>query len=246
MTRQPSSERTGSGREAAFGLEICRGRTEHSFRPITGNRFVIGSAPECDLRLGGDMVPAVHSQIHVDEGKAWIEAVAPRPPLVINDEDRETARLADGDTIVIDGFTFTWKTMQDVESGSVEASSLTASELVDHLERDVELVTAHDTATRRGTTTLLEAALGRIHDDSVVAEQRTAVRGEVDTLAVRLEELARQLEEHGRRMDAREPEYAEVIVSLLNGQERLTAQVESLVNRLAGQQPGGESLRASA
>ncbi len=238
MTTQPSSDCTGS-RRAAFGLEICRGRSEHSFRPISGNRFVIGSAPECDLRLGGDTVPVVHSQIHIDGGKAWVEAVAADPPLLINGEDRETARLADGDTIGIGGFGFTWKAPCSLESDLVEATSLTAAELIDRLEADLELVSRHATAVRRGATTLLEASLGRIYGDSVVAEQATVVPGDDQTLAVRLEELV-------RRMDARESEYTEVIASLLEGQDRLSAQLELVVNRLAGQQPDGESLRASA
>jgi predicted component of type VI protein secretion system len=238
MTTQPSSDPVGSHR-SAVGLEICRGRSEHSFRPISGNRFVIGSAPECDLRLGGDTVPAVHSQLHIDGGKAWVEAVAADPPLLINGEDCETARLADGDTIGIGGFVFTWKAPCSMESDLVEATSLTAAELIDRLEADLELVSRHVTAARRGATTLLEASLGRIYGDSVVAEQATVVPGDDQALAARLEELV-------RRMDARELEYSEVIASLLEGQDRLSAQLELLVNRLAGQQLDGESLRASA
>lgn len=60
-------------------LEICRGRTEHPLRPVLSPRFLIGSSPRCDLRLGGAEVPPLVAMIFQDGSNTWLEAIAPAP-----------------------------------------------------------------------------------------------------------------------------------------------------------------------
>ena len=59
-------------------LEICRGRTDHPLRPVQSPRFLIGSSPRCDLRLGGAEIPPLHTLIFVDGADIWVEAMASR------------------------------------------------------------------------------------------------------------------------------------------------------------------------
>src|SRR4051812_43150982 len=87
------------GRAESVVLEVCRGRTEHPLRPVHSERFLIGSSPRCDLRLGGEDMPPLHSLIVIDGTDVWLEAVAPRPHLVVNDRPQSSVRLADGDHI---------------------------------------------------------------------------------------------------------------------------------------------------
>src|SRR5690349_7584916 len=63
------SETTAAGQKlrSDFFIEIHRGRTEFPSRPIGLQQFLIGAGVECDLRLGGTQMPAVHSRLFVEE-----------------------------------------------------------------------------------------------------------------------------------------------------------------------------------
>ena len=77
-------------------------------------------------------MPSVHSQIHADGGRAWIEAVAADPPLLVNGEPKDMTSLADGDMIMVGPFAFTWRTAEAVvEPIANEATGLSVADLVD-------------------------------------------------------------------------------------------------------------------
>lgn len=219
----------------AGGLEIHRGRTGYRFRPVIGNRLVLGSAPECDLRLGGAGMPPVHSQVHVGPGGVWLEAMSLDPPLVVNGEPCQMTRLVDGDVIGLGPFAFTWRAAEVPVAAASPAEELSTDELVERLERDMALVADQDETTRRAVATVVEAALGTLYGDTPTTNEVTTGGG----LAEKLDELARRIEAH-------ETAHAAAVESLLDTQERLVAQVASLVARLLDEQSGGESLRASA
>lgn len=227
------------------GLEIHRGRTVQPFRPTVEGRLVLGSARECDVRLGGAGMPAVHSQVHVDDGgEAWIEAIAADPPLLVNGESCDTMVLSEGDRIVVGPFAFTWRAVGDKSAAAAAVSAaaaadsdeLSLSELLDRLERDMALVAGRDEATRRAAATVVEAALETIYGG--VAGSRP-VEGDRAALVTKLDELT-------QRIEANETAHAESVSDLLDTQERLVAQVESLVSRLMGEQSDDDGLRASA
>lgn len=218
------------------GLEIQRGRTVQPFRPTVAGRLVLGSAPECDLRLGGAGMPAVHSQVHVDGGKAWIEAIAADPLLLVNGEPCDTVALSDGDTIVVGPFAFTWRAVGEPAVAVSDSEELSLSELLDRLERDMALVAGRDEASRRAAATVVEAALETIYGGSAGSRP---VGGDRDALLAKLDELT-------QRIEANESAHAESVSGLLDTQERLVSQVESLVTRLLGEQSGDDGMRASA
>ena len=226
-----------SNRTSGSGLQIHRGRTGQPFRPIVGGRLVLGSAPECDLRLGGAGMPSVHSLIHADGGRAWIESVAADPPLLVNGEPKDMTSLADGDMIMVGPFAFTWRTSEGVvEPTANVATGLSVADLVDRLERDIAMVVESDVVTRRAAATVVEAALETLYG----GEANVPVVGaDRDGLGAWRDELS-------RRIESQEKAHAEAVSSLLDTQERLVAQIESLVHRLLDEETGGEELRASA
>src|SRR5579871_217763 len=85
-------------------LEICRGRTRFPQRPVAGPRFFIGSGEGCDLRLGGDILPSIHSLIQTRADGIWLEAVAENPPLLLNGHITKGEWLRDGDLLEIGPF----------------------------------------------------------------------------------------------------------------------------------------------
>jgi hypothetical protein len=190
-------------------------------------------------------MPAVHSQVHVDDGgEAWIEAIAADPPLLVNGESCDTMVLSEGDRIVVGPFAFTWRAVGDKSAAAAAVSAaaaadsdeLSLSELLDRLERDMALVAGRDEATRRAAATVVEAALETIYGG--VAGSRP-VEGDRAALVTKLDELT-------QRIEANETAHAESVSDLLDTQERLVAQVESLVSRLMGEQSDDDGLRASA
>jgi len=82
-------------------LEITRGRTRFPLRPVAGERFLIGAAVTCDLRLGGPLMPALHSIIHTADGCSELDAISAVPALKINGKTVDHALLNDGDRIEI-------------------------------------------------------------------------------------------------------------------------------------------------
>lgn len=222
------------------GLEIQRGRTGQPFRPLLEGRLVLGSAPECDVRLGGAGMPAVHSQVHEDGGRAWIESLSADPPLLINGRECDTWVLTDGDVIVVGPFAFTWRSDGGVAESVSSLVEQPLTELLDQLDRDMTLVAESAETTRRAASTVVEAALETIYGGAGGAD----LSSEVET--GRRDEMSAKFDELTRRFEAHESAHAESVSSLLDSQERLASQVEALVSRLLDERSGGSAYRASA
>jgi hypothetical protein len=84
-------------------LEISRGQTRNPLRPVKNNRFMIGAAACCDLRLGGTEMPPLHSILLVGDSGLWIDAVAESPALLVNGRRQKSCEVNAGDEIEIGG-----------------------------------------------------------------------------------------------------------------------------------------------
>ena len=104
-------------------LEIKQGRTAFPFRPVQGNRFLIGSASCCDLCLGSQSVPQLHSLLHVDQDEVVMESVADFPLLKINGEIERSKVLCDGDLIEIGRFQLVARISSSFNASPVEQTS---------------------------------------------------------------------------------------------------------------------------
>src|SRR5690606_2636195 len=94
------------GAVPCLSLEIRRGETRHPRRPITSDRFLIGSGPQCDLQLGGDDIPAVHSLVRFDGEIYELDAIADAPAIRVNGTAVSSSALLPGDEIEIGDFVF--------------------------------------------------------------------------------------------------------------------------------------------
>ena len=158
-------------------LEICRGRTQHPLRPVQSQRFLIGSSPRCDLRVGGAEIPPLHALIFVDGSDIWLEAMAPAPALRVNGRAETSVRIADGDRIGIGPIELVAHVPAQpvaaappagqLEVGSEEeadvpaASELSAKELVERIEAATDLVNEFEERQRLGIEALQSAIEGR-------------------------------------------------------------------------------------
>jgi len=162
-------------------LEVSRGITEYPQRPVTEGRILIGAGPQCGLRLGGDQIPLLHSILHVEGTDIWLDAVADSPSLKVNGEVLENALIDEGDRVEIGSFQFVVRraihdpgsTTEDKAFSNGESSEadidmdvLSASDLVDLIEAEQQMVDDFGGRRRMGADALLQAALKRLDDDS--------------------------------------------------------------------------------
>lgn len=154
-------------------LEIIRGRTRFPNRPVAGPRFLIGAGVTCDMRLGGQNIPALHSLITRGDEGPEIEAIAATPALIVNGQQVHTARLSDGDTIHIGEVELVAHVTAirpaaevplqvAVAQDTPAPSELSALELVERVEAEQRQIERFEARRELGAQALLQAAqLGR-------------------------------------------------------------------------------------
>ncbi|HLJ10252.1 MAG TPA: FHA domain-containing protein [Planctomycetaceae bacterium] len=159
-------------------LEVTRGRTRFRRRPVTNPRFLIGAGSTCDLRLGGDRMPALHSIITVAGREIALEAIAAEPVLAVNGRPVQNVTLHDGDVIVIGEVELLARLEAGHAPAGVEtpapaagpsteadrpASELSAPELVDLIEREEAQIEDFQQRQQAGAKALVDAVLARAH-----------------------------------------------------------------------------------
>jgi hypothetical protein len=264
---QQDARDSESGRPASHDphliLEICRGRTEHPLRPVQSPRFLIGSSPRCDLRLGGAEIPPLLALIVCDGSDIWLEAMAAEPALRVNGRVETSVRIADGDRISLgpielmahvpdaaalpatggEALDFEFEREQD----ETDVSELSAAELVERIEAATDMVNEFEERQRLGIEALQAAIAGR-EVSSAPAEPsnnsvlpivglggQSASRPLVDleTLVVQLSGVVAELEKRTGAERRREAGYLDAVSTLFETQDRLARQLEILLRRVA-------------
>lgn len=158
-----SGEPTSAPPQTGLVLEISRGRTRFPQRPVSGPRFLIGSAITCDLRLGGSDIPAVHTLIvHSDQGYE-LETLVGDPPLKVNGEILQHTWLRDGDRIEIGTIELTARVVSGAQFAPAETHAdrppleqMTTAELVDYIEHEQDQLARHELSRHAGAAALMQ------------------------------------------------------------------------------------------
>lgn len=181
MRQEPHSIPHQLSEDVFYTLEICKGKTQFPQRPVIELRFLIGAGAGCDLRLGGDDIPPLHTILIVSEGQLTAETIAGQPLLQINGRNRETAVLQDGDLLEVGPFHFVvhinhdrvTRLGQDSQSRLIdssdefensllpETSELSASQLIDRIEEEFQFVEEFEQKVDLGEQTLLNEIAAR-------------------------------------------------------------------------------------
>lgn len=178
---QPARKSNRTESQARLTLEICRGCTRFPLRPVVGRRFLIGGGICCDLRLGGEEIPSLHSLLLAEDDQIVLEAIVQTPPLKVNGQHVEHAEIKDGDIIEIGTFqllvhaaqlpqtsisephmTQYDKLPEDIAQSipdETKLEDLTAAELVERIEQEQAMVDDFEGRRRQGADALLAAAL---------------------------------------------------------------------------------------
>lgn len=185
---QPAREADRTEAQAQLTLEICRGSTRFPLRPVVGRRFLIGGGICCDLRLGGEEIPSLHSLLLAEGDQIVLEAIVQTPPLKVNGQHVEYAEIKDGDIIEIGTFQLLVHAAQHPQTSIPEPhmtqyeklpedlgqsipeetnlEDLTAAELVERIEQEQAMVDDFEGRRRQGADALLAAALERAKQGS--------------------------------------------------------------------------------
>lgn len=246
-------------------MEIARGKTAHPVRPINRDRFLIGAADWCDLCLGGPQTPILHSVIHLDGQQAWIDAVGEGLELRVNGRVTSFAELHAGDRIEIGAIALTFgqrsaparnaapvaptpesyydPVPSDLRDDELDLSSLSAAELVDLIEDDMELVEEFERRKRRGTEALLDA-VRRHRPEETAARQGVPIPVPlvgVERLAVLFNDLEATIESIGtlaKDLEARAKhlspaEVSAAAASLLQFQEQVVTRLDEVLAKVS-------------
>ena len=242
-------------------LEICSGQTRFPLRPVKSNRFLIGAAEGCDLRLGGADMPPLHSIVHVDHVETLLETVTLTPPLSVNGLVVESVLLQDGDRIGIGPFEFlahrptpaTESSSNEAQSANLEiavdddtahqpaVSELSAAELVELIEDEERQVEQFEQRRQLGANALVDAVAERIdlaetNPPAILAESQDETGETHEELVQLLEQansLAAELKQRTEQLADREAAQLQLTEAVFESQQQLAFRLESLVSRIA-------------
>ncbi|HLQ45613.1 MAG TPA: FHA domain-containing protein [Planctomycetaceae bacterium] len=248
-----------------------------------GEKFLIGGDDDCDLQLGGDEMPALHSLLYFDGDELRIETVALEPPLLVNQQAVRSCLLHNGDCLEIGPFELAvrWDQHQrrsdvalgpkslsteppgdhEIEFDPEKLDDLSADELVDALDREMQMIERFERRQKLGADALLDAVLmrreqpsetlnGPVEDFARSAPRPTAdydLLLDLDRAIEQLNGTIQHLEQRSQNLERRESAYLEAAATLLEVQERVAAQLEAVERQLADlRDTNNRSRRASA
>ncbi|QDU07068.1 hypothetical protein V202x_04130 [Gimesia aquarii] len=270
-----------------YSLEIIKGKTNFPIRPVQDNRLTIGAGSCCGLQLAGSNMPILHTVIQIEQGKALIEAIAPQPKLLLNGIPIQTSPLSDDDSISIGPIEFVFRVARPQLSMStpiarlsgspLETSAhitpdkrdhsmtnettlknLSASELVDLMEQDFQLIQQYENRRNQGAAALLshvhqmkEKQEEQLQDQEVLSEQeQLELLADLEAMMEELTQFSEELQQRADQLTNREKQYESAAASLLETQEKLASQLDRTLDHVGSiekdHNDDGESKRAIA
>jgi len=208
---------------------------------VLADQFMIGAGRNCDLHLGGDDMPTLHSILSVSEEGVRIEAVALRPPLIVNNETRQEASLNDGDHVQIGGIEFVAHKAPNSVTGLVSAAQTSSTDVMvreSASDGDADLTEIDPTEEMRDLSELSAAELVELieRDEELIADfedhRELGAEALLDAVLQRAEAILAQRERHHV---AGEPEVSDMdeVEFVLNELHEMAAELEHRSERLS-------------
>lgn len=212
--------------------------------PVDADGFLIGRGDFCDLVVNDAAVPLAHSELHLQEGAVWIEALDEEVAIEINGKSLRRLALRAGDVLQVGPAEITVRfgapaAAATVEFAADDLSRLSAAELCDRIEAEEAELAAFERRRLLGWEALLSAVEG------VLSKQRLHATHDADprfeTVLQQLQAMSAALDARTRELAAQEVQFVESAAELKDVQERLSRKLDQLL-----QQAGENELRASA
>jgi hypothetical protein len=248
-----------SASQSPLVFEITRGRTESPLRPINCDRFLIGAGERCDLRLGGEGIPAVHSVVHIDGDEIWLETLADSPEVRVSGRPTRSAALEPGDELEIGCFSLTLHrtasarqvaaptiyaasvseiVTEDEVADPLDVEELTARQLVNLIDQEEALIEEFEARRQMGAQALMDVVKQRFGsteaEDSPEVEDRPSpgqLLQELQGAILSLNEFAQDFEKRTARLSQQDTQRA--ANSLLDFQQQIVSRLDGVLEKIA-------------
>lgn len=211
--------------------------------PVEADGFLIGRGDFCDLQIDDATLPLVHSEIHLQHGAVWIEAVD-APAIEMNGRAVPRLSLRSGDVFLIGPLTITIYLGTDAPGLDLppvetweDLSSLSAFELCERIESEEQQIADDERRRMLGIESLLSALEGVLRTD----QSLPAHDPRTENVVTQLHELSEALAERTRQLQEQEQQFLTSATEIRQSQDDMTRRMEELLHQL----DTGE-LRASA
>ncbi|MFK7778605.1 MAG: hypothetical protein QM501_10925 [Gimesia sp.] len=249
-----------------YSLEITKGKTEFPVRPIQDSRLTIGAGSCCGLQLGGHDMPILHTVIQIDDQEVKIKAISPQPQLLLNEAPIQESTLSNGDLISIGPIEFLFhltcpQTTTSISNVGLSGSpletsvhitpdkrdhsmtnettlkDLSASELIDMIEQDFQMIEQFESRREQGAAALLS----QIHQrkeaqdearESLSDSEQLELLTDLEGMMEELTQFSEALHQRADQLTNREKQYEVAAASLLETQEKLASQLDRTLNHV--------------
>ncbi|QDV53402.1 hypothetical protein Enr17x_54770 [Gimesia fumaroli] len=253
-----------------YSLEITKGKTKFPVRPLQEDRLTIGAGSSCGLQLAGDEMPILHTVVHLKSGEVTIEAIAPQPKLLLNGIPVQSSVVSDGDVITIGAIEFVFRlsspqtatsvTTAPLSGSPLETSApftpdkkrdhsmtnettlkgLSASELIDLIEQDFQLIEQYETRREQGAAALLsqikhqkeEQEESLADHEQLSDEEQKGLLADLEAMMEELTKFSEELQQRADQLTNREQSYEVAAASLLETQEKLASQLDRTLDHV--------------
>uniref|UniRef100_A0A7C4LQW3 FHA domain-containing protein n=1 Tax=Schlesneria paludicola TaxID=360056 RepID=A0A7C4LQW3_9PLAN len=210
--------------------------------PVEGGGCLIGSGEFCDVRLAGAGIPLAHSEIHIDGGVIWMEAVDDGQ-LTINGQTCRRLALRDHDQIQIADCRITVRINPPDEALMLpdfpeNLSELSALELCERVEAEQARLNDDEHRRLSGWSALLRELEDVLRQEPASSWEQEA---RIERTLQQLHAITESLAERARLLAQREAEFMESAGALQEAHERINSRLEQLLQQFLD-----GSLRASA
>jgi hypothetical protein len=239
--------------DALAYLRIADDGRRFPFRPISAGLYLIGHGRGCDLRLGGDDCPELHSVLQVTRDEVRIIAIASSPQLVINGEVASSATLSDNDLIEIGDVRCVFRRIEPEAIPAEHPLSVgtgSPEELISGVESELALIEAMQLDGADRLQELLAAAHEAVEGLELARTLRFADYSPAPVpTSEAANEYGQQILKHLQSQDARLDDVLHVLEQIVQQQQLMTAALQCLADRVTGLssgQAGTAPRRASA
>lgn len=238
-------------RDAVAFLRIADSDARFPIRPISEGSFLIGHGSACDLRLGDQEVPALHSILRVTRTSASITMMAERPELFVNGESVPRAVLHDGDLVEIADVRLVFRFVNeeavpeslpsvamvaDEAEAPIElqkAEELTIPDLVTGLEIEFELLRDLQNTSAETMDLLLNAARRSVEGASIkLAPPSLRLVGQEERFETADRELLQEVASKVKQQESRLGDVCHVLEQIVSQQRIMTTALQSMADRL--------------
>jgi len=199
--------------DAVGYLRLASRTTRHPIEPLSPGKFAIGSDVGCQLRLGEDGIPGVHTILDVEADCVHVRCVVSEPQLLVNGQPAQQCDLHDGDLVEIGTHRMLLRLLSAdgripldedafVVTAEVEAAEASAEQLVDRLGEQLDVIEELANGADVGVEEMIAAAAaespteqsqqGWQRVEQLLQQQQSASRERLESLTEVLNDVVRQ------------------------------------------------------